>query len=125
MTGEYLWWIDNDSLVIGLDNGDGTYTAPAVDGNAIRAYCTRFPDALTNSTGSHLTQIPLPEQFHMAIIDGAIADGYLLPGGVPGMYSLFEQKYLKGVVDGQVYASRQRSGDWARPKKCNLFEVEA
>jgi hypothetical protein len=124
MTGYYLWWVDNDELVVGLDNGDGTYTAPAGSSLTIRVYGTKEYDELGNTTGSLSVEDTIPKAFQMAVVDGAISQGYLSPGKDKQMAVMFAQKFLHGIARAQEYASRERVSDNIRPKECNIFTVD-
>lgn len=124
MTGDYVWWVDNDQIVVGYDNGDGTYTAPQVDGVAIKVYCHLTYDDFTSTTGSLSTACPLPEVFHRYIVDGAIAEGYALPGTDKGMLMLFEQRFRDGIARAQQYSSRDRVKDDMAAAPYNIFQVD-
>lgn len=125
MTGDFVWWTDNDEIVIGYDNGDGTYTAPAESGNIINIYCHKTYDEFTTDTGALGDACPLPSIFHRYIVDGAIAEGYSLPNTDKGMLVLFEQKFRQGIARGQEYSSRERVKDDAKPSPYNIFQVDA
>jgi len=123
MTGSFVWWTDNDLLVVGYDNGDGTYTAPQESGNTIRLYCNKTYDEFTSTSNSLLEACPLPELFHRYIVDGAIAEGYALPGTDKGMLMLFEQRFRDGIARAQQYSSRERVKDDMAPAPYNIFQV--
>lgn len=123
MSGDFVWWTDNDQVVIGYDNGDGTYTAPQDSGNTIRLYCHKTYDEFTSTAGSLSDACPLPEIFHRYIVDGAIAEGYTLPGTDKGMLALFEQRFLQGIGRAQQYSSRERVKDDMAPAPYSIFQV--
>lgn len=123
MTGDYVWWVDDDRLGIALDNGDGTYTALANTGDSILLYCKKTYQDLGTAAGDLDNEDDLPSQFHMAIVDGAIAEGYKLPGRDKGMLALFEGQFAAGVARGQEYASHERVGDNFKAAAYNIFEV--
>lgn len=124
MTGEMLWWVDNDNIVVALDNGDGTYTAPSESGLNVRVYCTKEWDDIDTTASALHVEDALPSAFHMDIVNGVIADCYMLPGKQNQRAAEFEYHFRAGVARAQEYASRERTQDGVRPASCFLFGVD-
>lgn len=124
MSAEWVWWVDNGNLVVAYDNGDGTFTAPGESGLTIRAYCTNVWDEIGADVSTLNAEDPVPAYFHKTIVDGAIADGYMLPGRYGTMAEVYVAKFERGIASAQAYASREQVQDGIKPKPCIIFGVD-
>lgn len=125
MTGDYVWWVDDDRFAVALDNGDGTHTALQTSGDQFLLYCKKEYADLGSDLGDLEAEDDLPAVFHSAIVDGAIADGYALPSKDKSMLGLFEGRFISGVARGQEWASHERVGDSFAGAAYNIFQVDA
>tara|TARA_R100000406_G_scaffold75408_1_gene55840 strand:- start:671 stop:1066 length:396 start_codon:yes stop_codon:yes gene_type:complete len=116
---QWVWWTERGAIWIGYYDENKTdeeqFTSPddTVAGKDITVFYYKKSDHFTLPSASDAweSQVPeIPEQFHDALVNKAIAIGYeKSPEGIP-MAQYFNGKFEDDVKNGRKYAYRGRTG---------------
>lgn len=117
----YVWWIDRDAIAISKKSDtsslDDKYTGPPA-GKEVTLFITKYDEVFISATtgeGIGIDEEPnIPTEFHRALVDRAIQQGYEMsigsnPVAVQAI-QLFEGKWEKAIKGGRKYAKTNRTG---------------
>ena len=110
---KWFWSIDQGKLyILEKSSTSGLFTSPISDGavNGLRVYYTaKASHFTTENDNTHLAATSeLPTQFHEALCDKVISDGYKIPGDTYNLQTAqyFDQQYELQVREGKKIAKR-------------------
>ena len=109
-----VWWVERDNLGIvksSETDASAEYVSPS-EVKEVRLYFIKLDeDFVASGTGITLTESPaIPEEFHEALADYAIAKGYELnPQGLQ-VAQYFNNKWEMCIREGKKYANKGRDG---------------
>ena len=113
ITKHKVYWIERDS--IGLSEYDSTRTGKNAYTSLTSALtvtlfyykkATHFNTLDNNTAMTEQSEIPL--QFHQYLVDRVVQLGYKQKPEMIQMAPYFEQKFVKGIKEGKMFANRGR-----------------
>ena len=111
---KYAWFVERGQCGIVEKKNDGQWVS-ITEVKPIRMYSTKLADPLTGvSTDDHdhlMEEPEIPTQFHMGIVNKAIADLYKTPNHMNlEAAQAFELEYLKTVKRARKFAKKSHIG---------------
>jgi len=103
----WVWWRHGDYVAIASFDGLDAFTATDEDGAQILLHCSAVPSRFTTNAGSMDEEPAIPEQFHMAIVQGAIALGYELRESA----DVQRAAYFRALYEQAVRKAKKCVGD--------------
>tara|TARA_Y100000361_G_C11008028_1_gene262855 strand:+ start:258 stop:653 length:396 start_codon:yes stop_codon:yes gene_type:complete len=109
-----VWWVERDNLGIvrsSETDASAEYVSPS-EVKEIRLYFIKLDeDFVASGTGIALAESPaIPEEFHEALADYAIAKGYELNPQTLQVAQYFNNKWEMCIREGKRYANKGRDG---------------
>ena len=120
-SNDRYWYLDTRRIgivekstgrVTSRDDKSSQYQSCSVTDAEIRLLVTGYPTEFTqDNISSNMVLSLVPGSFERAIIDYAIANGYMLPANFqPPAVQLFNSKYLESVKEGKKFANKSAGG---------------
>lgn len=116
---EWVWWTEEDSILLGYYDESKTeaeqFVSPdsTIAGQSLTLFYNKKADHFNTPGESSTwdTQIPtIPEQFHDALVNKAIALGYEKNAETLQLAQYFNGKFEDDIKNGRKYAYRGRLG---------------